>query len=178
MCKDNMIKRMKKKVHRHSLYNFLNKNSKGLSPIVTTILLVALTIGIISIIFFWFRGMVQEGVVKFGKNIELVCDDVSFEAAYSSGTLSIINNGNVPIFLVNVKITSGGSYQTKSIKDFGIGSNWPTNGLSQGGAFSGSIGNEISDADEITIFPILIGTASGQQKTFVCEGQYGKQIEI
>jgi flagellin-like protein len=164
MSKENMIKGLKKK--------------KGLSPIVTTILLVALTIGIISIIFFWFRGMVQEGVVKFGKNIELVCDDVSFEASYSSGTLNIINNGNVPIFLINIRSTSGGSYQTKSIEDFEVGSNWPANGLSQGGSFSGSIGNEIGDVEEITVFPILIGTASGKQKTFVCEGQYGKQIEI
>jgi flagellin-like protein len=154
-------------------------NKKGLSPIVTTILLVALTIGIISIIFFWFRGMVQEGVVKFGENIELVCDDVDFETAYSSGTLTIVNNGNIPIFLVNVKISSGGSYQTKSIEDFEIGSNWPVNGLSQGGTFSGSIENEVGDADELIIFPILIGTAtSGDQKTYVCEGEYGKKIEI
>ena len=154
------------------------RNKKGLSPIVTTILLVALTIGIISIIFFWFRGMVQEGVVKFGKNIELVCDDVSFEASYSSGTLNIINNGNVPIFLINVRYTSGGTYQTKSVKDFESGSNWPTNGLNQGGTFSGSIGSEIGSVDTLTLFPVLIGTANGQQKTFVCEGQYGKQISI
>lgn len=154
------------------------RKKQGLSPIVTTILLVALTIGIISIIFFWFRGMVQEGVVKFGKNIELVCDDVSFETSYSSGTLNIINNGNVPIFLVNIRITNGGSYQTKSIGDFEIGSNWPVNGLSQGGTFSGRIGSEVGDADELMIFPILIGTASGKQKTFVCEGQYGQKIEI
>ncbi|MFA5071865.1 MAG: archaellin/type IV pilin N-terminal domain-containing protein [Candidatus Pacearchaeota archaeon] len=156
----------------------IKKNNKGLSPIVTTVLLVALTIGIISIIFFWFQGMVQEGVVKFGKNIELVCDDVSFETSYSSGTLSIINNGNVPIFLVNVRIATNGGYQTKSIDEFESGSNWPATGLSQGGAFSGSIGNEISDATQLTVYPILIGTASGQQKTFVCEGQYGKQIQI
>jgi flagellin-like protein len=175
-----MIKGLKKnnKIENFSGIFFSTKKRKGLSPIVTTILLVALTIGIITIIFFWFRGMVQEGVVKFGKNIQLVCDDVSFETEYSSGTLSIINNGNVPIFLINIRITSGGSYQTKSIGDFEVGSNWPANGLSQGGTFSGRIGSEIGDADELTIFPILIGTADGKQKTFVCEGQYGKKIEI
>jgi hypothetical protein len=141
-------------------------------------LLVALTIGIISIIFFWFRGMVQEGVVKFGKNIELVCDEVSFDVSYSSGTLNIINNGNVPIFLINVRFSSGGSYQTKEIKEFASGNNWPTNGLNQGGIFSGNIGSEIGNADKIILFPILIGTADGKQKTFVCEGQYGKEINI
>lgn len=161
-----MIKGMKK------------KNKKALSPIVTTILLVALTIGIISIIFFWFRGMVQEGVVKFGKNIELVCDDVSFDASYSSGTISIVNNGNVPVFLVNIRYESGGSYQTKGIKDFSAGSSWPTNGLNQGGTFSGSIGSEIGTVDKLTVYPVLIGTASGQQKTFVCEGQYGQEVNL
>lgn len=154
------------------------KNKRGLSPIVTTILLVALTIGIIAIIFFWFRGMIQEGVVKFGKNIELVCDDVDFDASYSSGTLTIVNNGNVPVFLVNVRISGGGSYQTKRIDDFSVGSSWPNNGLSQGGTFTGSIGSEIGSADAITLFPILIGTAGGQQKTYVCEGQYGKKLEV
>lgn len=180
MCKERMIKGLRKKnkkTHIQSRYNFL-QNRKGLSPVVTTILLVALTIGIISIIFFWFRGMVQEGVVKFGKNIQLACDDVNFEADYSSGTLSIINDGNVPIFLVNIKYGSGGSYQTKSIQDFDTEIPWPDVGLSEGGIFSGDIESEIDDADEMTIFPILIGTANGQQKTFVCEGQYGKKIEI
>jgi flagellin-like protein len=164
MYKENMIKRMRKK--------------KGLSPIVTTILLVALTIGIISIIFFWFRGMVQEGVVKFGKNIELVCDDVAFEVSYSSGTINIINNGNVPVFLVNIRYGNGGSYQTKEIKDFNIGSNWPVNGLNQGGTFSGDIGSEIGTVDKLTVYPILIGTASGKQKTFICEGQYGQEADL
>lgn len=165
--KNNMKKRGRK--------NF-SKNQRGLSPIVTTILLVALTIGIISIIFFWFRGMVQEGVVKFGKNIELVCDEVSFEASYSSGTLTLVNNGNVPIFLVNLRTGSGGSYQTRSIEN--LVNDWPKNGLNQGGTFSANVGSQVGSADAITIFPILIGTASGKQKTYVCEGQYGKQVQI
>jgi len=153
------------------------KNKKrGLSPIITTVLLIALTIAITAIVFLWFRGMVGEKVIKFGKNVELVCDDVAFDASYSSGTLNIVNNGDVPIFRVNIKISQEGSYQTKDITEFNSGGTWPTTGLAQGGTFSGNIGSEIGSANKISVLPILIGTSSKGKKTFVCEGQYGKEV--
>ena len=152
------------------------KGKEGLSPVITTVLLIALTIVIIGVIFLWFRGMIEEGVVKFGKNIQLVCDEVDFSASYSTGTLNIVNNGNVPLFIVDIKYSRGGSFATKSIKEFDAGANWPEGGLSQGGTFSGSIGSEIGDSDKITILPVLIGSSDAGQKTFVCGGQYGKEI--
>lgn len=153
------------------------KNKEGLSPVITTVLLVALTIVITAIIFLWFRGMVQEGVTKFGKNIQLVCDDVQFDASYSSGTINIVNSGNVPLYTVNLKISSpDGSYQTKDIKDFDVGGTWPSSGLAQGATFSGNIGGEVGSANEITVLPVLIGTASSGKKTFLCGGQYGKDL--
>lgn len=118
--------------------------------------------------------MVQEGVTKFGKNIQLVCGDVDFDASYSAGTLTITNNGNIPIYLVNVKITTGSSFVTKSITD--LSSNWPKNGLNQGGIFSDTI--NVGNADKVTVLPILIGTSTGGKKTFICEGQYGKEITL
>ncbi len=155
---------------------FLKKS--GLSPIITTLLLITLTIVIIAIIFLWFRGMVEEGVTKFGKNIRLVCDDVDFDVDYSSGTLNIVNTGNIPLFRVNVKISQSGNYQTKDIKDFSAGDSWPETGLAQGGTFSGYIGSEIGSAEKISVLPVLIGTSTKGKKTFVCEGQYGQEVVI
>jgi flagellin-like protein len=152
-----------------------SKNRKGLSPVITTVLLVALVIIIISIIFLWFRGMIEEGVTKFGKNIKLVCDDVEFETSYSSGTLNIVNTGNIPIFSVNLKLSKGGNYQTKEISEFGVG--WPTSGLNQGGTFSANI-NVGSGTDKLIVLPVLIGTSSEGKKTYICEGQYGKELNI
>jgi len=152
------------------------KNKTGISPVITTVLLIALVVVIIGVIFLWFSGMVEEGVTKFGKNIQLVCDDVSFDASYSSGTLSIVNNGNVPLYDLNLKISGAGSYTTKGIKDLSAGSEWPKNGLNQGGTFSGNIQSDVGSADTITVFPILIGTSSSGKKTFICEGQYGKAL--
>lgn len=155
-----MIKRFKKK--------------RGLSPIITSLLLVAFVITITVVIFLWFRGMVQEGVTKFGKNIQLVCEDVEFDASYSDGSINIVNTGNVPIFRVNLKMSNEGGYQTKDIKD--LASNWPSGGLMQGGTFSENI--NIGTSDKIIVFPIIMGSSSKGKKTYICEGGYGKEIEI
>jgi flagellin-like protein len=157
---------------------FLTENRKGLSPVITTVLLVALTIAIIAIVFLWFKGMVEEGVTKFGKNINLVCDDVDFEASYSSGTLNVANNGNVPIYRINLRLSTEGSYETKDIRELSGGASWPDTGLTQGGTFSGEIGSEIGAVTEITVLPILIGTSSKGKKTFMCGGQYGKELSL
>jgi flagellin-like protein len=179
MSDKNMVKRVDKKRESE---NFLSKNilnKKGLSPIVTTMLLVALTIAIIVIIFFWFRSMVEEGVLKLDKNIELSCEDVVIGASYSSGILSITNDGNINVFSVDVKIADGGSHTTKRIDALIGGENWPEVGLPNGGIFSGDFSEDIEDGETVTLFPILMGsTSSGTRKTYVCGGRYGKNVEI
>jgi len=163
-----MIKKIKKR----------GKNFKqGLSPVITTVLLIALVVVSTTIVFLWFRGMVEEGVTKFGKNIKLVCDDVQFEANYNTGTLSIVNNGNIPIYRVNLRISSSGNFETKDIADIS-GIDWPDIGLAQGGAFSGDIESEVGSASTITVYPILVGTSSSGQKTYICGGEYGKELMV
>lgn len=146
---------------------FRRKEKGGLSPVITTVLLIALVVVSVSIIFLWFRGMVEEGVTKFGKNIELVCDDVAFDADYdSSGKLNIVNTGNVPIYKINLKMSSGGNFETKELDA----------GILQGGVYSESV--SIGDADTLTVFPILAGTSSSGQKTYICGGEYGKELSV
>lgn len=156
-------------------------NQRGLSPIVTTLLLVALTIGIIMIIFFWFKGMVLEGILKFGRNIELTCEDIDWEVEYSSSSkiLTIVNNGEIPIFAIDIKIEGDGNHKIKRINELNVGDSWPKNGLNGGGTFSGDVDEDIENAEKIIVYPILVGeTPSGQQKVHVCEGQYGKEIDV
>ena len=149
---------------------------RGISPVIATVLLIAMVVVVALIIFVWFRGMVGESATKFGKNIELVCEDVEFDASFSSGdTLSIVNRGNVPIFQIRIKIFEEGGHTTEELdSDDG----WVDAGLGQGGTFSGSIDLEGLDPDKITVFPILIGTSKKGRKTYVCEGQYGEDIAI
>lgn len=151
------------------------RDNRGLSPVITTVLLIALVVASTTIVFLWFRGMVEEGVTKFGKNIKLACDDVAFDASYDNGIISIINSGNIAIFKINLKMAKEGNFETKEITEIS-GVNWPSSGLSQGGVFSANIGSTVGSAEKITVIPILIGTSSSGQKIYVCGGQYGKEL--
>ena len=85
---------------------------------IATVLLIAMIVVIGLIVFVWFRNIIQEEGTKFGKNVNLVCGDVEFDTDYDSysGTLSIANNGNVPIFGIKIKISGDGSHKTKDLK--------------------------------------------------------------
>lgn len=140
----------------------------ALSPVVATVLLIAMTIVIGLIVFLWFKGLTQEQITKFGgTNIQLVCEDVYFEAEYVPNTLSILNSGNVPIYNFKVKVVGDGSYSTSNIGD--LSDEWNTNyktGLNQGMGFS----DEISfNGNEIVLIPVLIGNTEKGKKTFVCD---------
>lgn len=160
---------------------FKNKKyTKGLSPVIATVLLIILVIVIALIVFFWIKGMTQEAITKFGnENIQLVCGKISFEATYTSDSgLYIQNPGTIPIFGMNVKVVSSGSYNTIDLRE---NSNWPQVGLNQGGVFSdpnfaSSIG---SGTTELVLIPVLIGNSKSGKKTYVCdENQYGYKISI
>ena len=155
-----------------------NKNKMGLSPVVATVLLIAMVIIIGIIIFLWFRGFTQESITKFGeRNVEIVCGDVNFQATYSGGILSVSNIGNVPIYNMVLKISEQGKERSVNLNDVsGLG--WPDKGLTAGASFSGNINTISNNPLELTLIPVLIGTSSeGGEKTYVCnERQYGKTI--
>ena len=147
---------------------------RGISPVIATVLLIAMVVVIALIIFLWFRQMTQEAVTKFdGENVELVCGKVEFDASYSGGTLYITNNANVPIYRMKIK-TGGATRKTTTI---GTDEGWPGNGLNQGGTFSGNI--DVGGATEITLIPVLLGESESGRKTYTCkENQYGYEISV
>ncbi len=148
---------------------------KAISPVIATTLLIAIVVIIALIIFLWFRSVVGDYGEKFGKNIELVCEDVVLYASYSSGTLYVTNDGNIPIFKLNLKIEEAGGYKTTELNE--IVSDWPTTGLMQGGIYSGNIGLYIGSPNEVILMPILIGVSDkGGKKTYACGEQYGYVI--
>jgi len=147
------------------------KKKRGVSPVIATVLLIAMVVVIALIVFLWFRGFSGEAITKFGgTNIELICGDVQFDASYISGILSLSNIGNVPIFGIKAKISSQGSFETKDLREL-VG--WPREGLSQGGVFSENV--DLS-ADNIVLIPVLRGKSEKGDKTYVCGERYGKEI--
>jgi flagellin-like protein len=152
------------------------KEVKGLSPVIATVLLIVIVIAIALIVFIWIKGMIGTSVTKFnGRNIELVCEEVSFQASYSEGILYISNPGNVPIFGMNVKVVGDGSYITEDLRTK-EGANWPDSGLNQGGTFSSSLS---FNGEKIILSPVLIGESDEGRKTYACdEKNYGYTILI
>jgi len=150
------------------------ESKRGISPVIATVLLIAMVIVIGLIIFLWFSTFIEEEGTKFGENIKFACEEVSFDASYLSGELTIKNVGNVPIFEMKIKLSSAGSHETKDLKD--LSGNWPELGLNQGKSFKGAV--SIGSADKITLIPVLAGSSKKGKTTFVCEEQYGQEITI
>ena len=146
----------------------MKKDVKGLSPVIATVLLIAMVIVIALIIFLWIRGMTQEAITKFdNENVQLVCGKVSFEASYEGNTLGIRNSGNVPIFRMDIKVINGGGHITENIRE--LSDEWPELGLNSGGTFSD---NSLSlVGDEMVIIPVLMGESEEGMKTYVCKDE-------
>jgi len=154
------------------------RKKRGISPVIATVLLVAMVVVIGLIIFLWFRGITEEAVTKFGgKNIELVCEEVEFLSDYSAtGILSVSNMGNVPIFGMKARIFKQGGHETLNIGDLSVG--WPEIGLRQMGTFSGNLMEEFAGAEQVLLIPVLMGTSAQGEQTHVCEDKYGQDLII
>jgi flagellin-like protein len=148
------------------------KNKKGISPVIATVLLIAMVIVMGLIVFLWVKNMVGETVEKFEKNIELVCEEVSFDADYYDGYLYLSNMGIVPIFGIKVKIFGEGSHETVDLGE--IIDNWPEAGLNIGGTFEGEISLD-SSIKKIELIPVLVGDSDDGRKTYTCENDLSIQ---
>lgn len=154
---------------------------RGLSPVVATVLLVAMVVVIALIIFMWFRGMSEETITKFDSetNVKTVCNDVYFEASYSGDTLYISNSGSVPIFDLEMKVYGAGSHETLDLrKDYET--QWPEAGLDQGRTFTGDVSGDVDGSEEkIVLVPVLLGESDEGKKTYVCnEKEHGVSVSL
>ena len=149
------------------------REKKGLSPVIATMLLIAIVIVIGLIIFLWFREMSEEAITKFdGTNIKLVCEEVSFEASYdASNLIYILNTGNVPIYQIKLKKVGEGSHSTETIEE-----GWPALGLNQGGTFSGVV--DATNMNKLLLVPVLIGSSNKGDLSYTCEERHGYEIII
>lgn len=152
---------------------------RGVSPVIATVLLIAMVIVIALIVFLWIQELGGESIKKFGnKNIETVCKDVSFSADYSNGEVSITNNAEVPIANFKLKVVEVGSHYTLNMWDIG---DWPATGLGQGGSFISNIASSKinSGATKLVLTPVLKGKSSKGESSYMCdEGAYSQEIII
>lgn len=142
------------------------RKKRGLSPVIATVMLIGMVVVMGLIIFTWFRGLTQEAVLKFDKNIQLSCSDVQFTVDYSGDVLSISNTGQIPIYDFKIRnVQSSGDYQTNDLSN---NPSWTKGGLDTGDAFSGSY--DSGGASKITLIPVLRGQkqSEGAYSSYDC----------
>lgn len=144
---------------------------KGVSPVISGVLLISLVITMAVAIMIWSTGITEKitggSITLQGKNIALTCSDIVFEFSYTEGKLYLINPGNIPIYGMKLRIYSDGSFETQDIKD--LTPNWPEDGLKEGKAFSDSITFD-ANVNKVVLIPVLMGsTNNGEKREYICE---------
>ena len=148
------------------------RNKKALSPVITTVLLIAMVIVLAAIIFLWAKFFLGEIIEKeiggVKKTAERLCPDVNFQASISGAELSIANRGNVPIYNINLKMKTKGSSDIEEYENAGellnlrIGQSKPV-----------TLSSNPTGYDEVIIIPVLLGKAGDEQKEYPCKEEYG-----
>lgn len=133
---------------------------KGVSPVIATVLLIAIVVVLAVIIYLWAKGFVSESISKKGINIEQACDEVQLQASYikDTGDLQITNTGNIPIYYFNIKASSFGSIENILGND----------SLSIGQSTIISLG----DYEQIRISPVLLGEGKTSRKAYTCKNEF------
>ncbi len=147
----------------------MRKQKKGISPVIATVLLIAIVIVLALIIFLWARGFVSESVLKEGENIKYACDRVNLEVEYDGETLSVVNAGNIPVYQLEVKGVLDGEKENidndiLTEGDFNAGI-----GIGQTASYG------LGDYDSLEVHPVLLGEASSSKKSSVCENSFNAE---
>ena len=152
----------------------IRRKKKGLSPIIATVMLIALVMFLAVLIFIYFHGFLQEQVEKFGSPVENVCEDILFDVrlieAGNAYLVEMVNSGNVPITYFNVKQFYGGD---SKLTAFSVS-------LDSGESASNYLPvfeKDEQSPDKLILYPVVVGEVRGKQKNkpFTCIDQ-GKTI--
>jgi len=137
---------------------------KGVSPVVTTVLLIVLVLIVAMIIFVWAKGWFKEQTQKFNEPIERACESVDLNVQLSDmmDSLDVINQGAVPVFKIALKLTdaSGSEIDVFDTK-LGVGDS-KTIDLSE-------TGRDYSIYKKIEVLPILLGKKGNEDAEKRCD---------
>ena len=129
---------------------------RGVSPVIATVLLIAIVIVIASIIFLWARGFVKETIMKQDKPDYQVCGEINLQIEIVNNKLQVANNGNIPVYILDINKRDGGMFY-KQIENIKLGK-----GAAQEIIDSEGLG--FSTYGEIEIIPAILGL-KGSTKT-------------
>ena len=160
---------MKKHIKKRGL------SIKGLSPVVSTIILIMIVIIIAILIILWFRVFFKETVLKEvggnSKPVESFCSEVQLRGVTDpDGSLIVSNEGNIPVYALVLKTTSAdGSSDTK------------TPGIPINPGYSHTFSpDEISSFSyiQLKIIPVLLGKKKGNLvEPVTCPENYAIKVQ-
>lgn len=143
---------------------------RGIAPIISTVLLIALAIALVGLIFVWAKGFIGKSSEQ-GKNVLSVsCENVAFEADMEGSGIKIINEGNMNISITIKKIAAGEesicepeengerviitSQETKIIPDI------------------------CSLSGNLDVIPVIVEkSADGENEFYLCDERFGKVLK-
>lgn len=131
------------------------KSKRSVSPVIATVLLIAIVIVSALLIFLWVKGFVKEAGQKMGKGAHQACDEVNLDASIDGTSLIVINNGNIPVQSITVEKTKAGSVESSKFEKI----------LKQG---SSEI-YEIGTAEKIEMMPAIMVEVDNAKKEYLCK---------
>ena len=149
---------------------------KGVSPVMATIILIAIVVILALIIFLWAKGFVGERAQKFGSAIELSCDKTNFEVSILSGgetgcegsdsqRLDILNKGNVPLYGFVIKEKGKAEIKIKTTVE--------KETITIGSSDTFCFNSELPEEGEVLVIPIILGETDSGKVAYTCGDQYG-----
>lgn len=155
-------------------------NLKGITPIIATVLLVAIVIVLASIVYVWSFGFFKGGISKNGEPIERACEDALFEAQIINSTqgyfLDANHQGTVSIDGFDIRLISETRSDSASVR---------FSSPLQPGQTNRSLLNEFKTAYEsrpiknVLVIPVMIGEQEGgAQQEYRCPDSTGIYVEV
>ncbi|MFA6023449.1 MAG: archaellin/type IV pilin N-terminal domain-containing protein [Candidatus Pacearchaeota archaeon] len=145
------------------------KSKKGVSPVIVTVLLIAIVLVLAAIIFLWARTFIKEDIQKFNPAIPIssACNEVELAVSFeeSGNSIRIANNAQrVPVFKIKINTENNGAKEVIPYPD--------AISLTPGDSTVLDISNS-QYAGAVSITPILKGIKKG-----VSEAEYTCNKEI
>lgn len=141
------------------------KGKRGISPVIATVLLIAIVLVLATIIFIWMRGFIGEEITKFGNPIKDACSDVDLVVTSdASGAININNRGSVGVLSVKLKVDDSGDESLVDCDEINLA---PAKSVTVPTSTCDSVSGDL-----ISVIPILQGVGKeGEPKTYECSDE-------
>jgi len=145
--------------------SFSMNGKRGISPVIATVLLIAIVLVLAIIIFVWMRGFIGEEITKFGNPIKEACGDVDLLVdSDASGAININNRGSVGVLSIKLKVEDGDDEVLLNCEPISLA---PARAVIVPSGDCGSVSGDL-----ISVIPILQGVGENNEpKTYECSDE-------